>query len=54
MVTKDNSVVIGRCQAEMGPRQITCYIHHGGAGHRVAARHGEAGLVLVVVGEEVR
>ena len=49
MVTKDNCVVIG--VKEMGPGQVTCYIHHGGAGHGVAARHGEAGLVLVVVGE---
>ena len=32
----------------MGPGQVTCYIHHGGAGHGVAARHGEAGLLLVV------
>ena len=50
MVTKDNSIVIG----EMGPRQFTCYIHHGGAGHGVAARHGEAGEVLVLVVGEVR
>ena len=40
MVTKDNSVVIG---VRLSPRQVTCYIHHGGAGHGVAARHGEAG-----------
>ena len=32
-----------RCEDEMGPGQVTCYIHHGGAGHGVAARHGEAG-----------